>query len=99
MIKQIVLATLLFISVGRSFSQTTAEWQADLRHLQKAVHTNYKNLFYNITATDWDRSVEELNAAIPKLDKNQILVGFMKLVAQFHVGHTQLNTYPLHRHQ
>jgi hypothetical protein len=97
--KKLFLTALLFALVAEGFSQTTAEWQADLRHLQQTVHTNYKNLFYNVTAADWDRSVDELNDALPKLDKNQVLAGFVKLVAQFHVGHTQMNTYSLHGHQ
>jgi hypothetical protein len=85
----------VFISTS-SYCQTSAEWQSDLRQLQQIVHTKYSNLFYNITATNWDKAVDVFYNEIPVLEKEQVLAGFMKLVALFHIGHTQINSFGLH---
>ncbi len=96
MIKKLFLtASILFFAIT-VFCQTAAEWQADLKFLKETVHTKYSNLFYNITAADWDKEVDKLNAAIPTMTDQQRLAGFIKLVALFHVGHTQLTTGHLH---
>jgi hypothetical protein len=96
MIKKIFLAVTIFFIALTAHSQTAAEWQSDLKWLQQTVHSKYSNLFYNISATDWDKEVDKLNSAIPAMNNNQVLAGFMKLVALFHVGHTALNTFNLH---
>lgn len=87
---------MLFLFLFSGKSQTTSEWQSDLRYLQQTVHTKYSNLFYNISAPDWDKAVDEFYIQIPKLEKEQVLAGFVKLVAMFHIGHTQMNTFGLH---
>ena len=96
MLKQIIFSVMLCFFLLPGFSQTATEWQADLRYLQQTVHSKYSNLFYNISAADWDKAVDVLHAQIPKLEKEQVLTGFIKLVAQFHIGHTQMNTFGLH---
>ena len=85
----------VFISTS-SYCQTSAEWQSDLRQLQQIVHTKYSNLFYNIKAPNWDKAVDVFYNEIPGLEKVQVLAGFMKLVALFHIGHTQINSFGLH---
>lgn len=96
MIKQIILSASLCFLLCTGYCQTSTEWQGDLRYLQQTVHSKYSNLFYNISAVDWDKAVDDFNNQIPKLDKEQVLAGFVKLVALFHIGHTQMNTFGLH---
>ena len=96
MIKKVFLTVSIFFFAILGFCQTAAEWQADVRHLQKMVHLNYSNLFYNITSEDWDKEVDKLETVIPSMDSRQVLLGIMKLVALFHVGHTQVSTLALH---
>lgn len=97
MIKKIFLSTLLCIFLLSANSQTTAEWQSDLRYLQQTIHSKYNNLFYNISAADWDKAVDEFHNQLPQLQKNKVLTGFIKLLALFHIGHTQMNTFGLHQ--
>lgn len=97
MIKQLLLSAYLCFLLCTVYCQTATEWQADLRQLQQTVHTKYRNLFYNISGNDWDKAVDDLNNQIPKLNKEQVLAGFVKLVALFHIGHTQMNTFGLHQ--
>ncbi|MEP7165365.1 MAG: hypothetical protein ABI741_11765 [Ferruginibacter sp.] len=97
MIKQIIFSITLCLFLLSGRAQTASEWQIDLRYLQQTVHSKYSNLFYNITAADWDKAVDVLHAQIPKLEKEQVLAGFVRLVALFHIGHTQMNTFGLHQ--
>jgi len=97
MIKKIIFSSLLCFFLVSANSQTATDWQSDLRYLQQTVHSKYNNLFYNISAADWDKAVDELHKKIPQLEKEQVLAGFMKLLALFHIGHTQMNTFGLHQ--
>ena len=96
MIKKIIVTASVFFFALFVKAQTAAEWQADLKHLQQTVHTKYSNLFYNISAADWDKEVEKLNTAIPTMNDQQRLAGLIKLVALFHVGHTRVGLSSLH---
>jgi predicted negative regulator of RcsB-dependent stress response len=96
MIKKIFLSVSLCFLAVAGYCQTSSEWQADLRYLQQTIHLKYSNLFYNIAAADWDKATDVFHDQIPKLEKEQVLAGFIKLVALFHIGHTQMNTFGLH---
>jgi tetratricopeptide (TPR) repeat protein len=102
----------MFVS-GNCFSQSAGEWQSDLKYLQQKVHSDYSNLFYKISAADWDKAVEEFNSQIPGMDNDQIITGFVKLIGLFQIGHTRvhvgslqydpdnlrLHTYPFQMYQ
>ena len=95
--KTIFINLIALLCFTGSYCQSATEWQTDLRQLQQTVHTKYSNLFYNISAANWDAAVEKLYQDIPRLENQQVLTGFMKLVALFHVGHTQLNLFGFHQ--
>ncbi len=96
--KSIVLSFLITCCMAlTAIGQTAAEWQQDLRHLQQTVHAKYANLFHTITAADWDKAVDKFYEEIPSLNNTSRLVGFMKLVGLFRVGHTQVSTWQMHQ--
>lgn len=97
MIKKFATLFLVLLTAFRSWTQTPAEWQADLRHLQKTVHEKYSNLFHTITAADWDKAVEKFHGEIPSLNKMQTLAGFIRMVSLFNIGHTQVATWGFHQ--
>ena len=96
MIKKTLLTAYILFIIFAGNCQTATEWQSDLRWLQQTVHSKYSNLFYTISSADWDKAVDDFNTALPTLNKFQVLAGFIKLVALFHIGHTQINTFALH---
>ncbi len=102
--KKIKLKTILFVVISllvnyAQAQQTNANLlQEDLKYLKTTIHTKYSNLFYNITADDWDKQADELNKQLPSMNSEQALAGFVKLIALFHIGHTQVNTFNLHQH-
>ncbi len=69
---------------------TVADWQADLRFLQQTVHKEYAFLFKNISATQFDASVEQLYKEMPSLQDHERLAGLARIVASFKYGHTDI---------
>ena len=87
---------LLFFVHSSGFGQkvlTTAQWQSDLSYLQKKIHSEYSNLFYNVTAKQFDSAVAVLKNKIPALTENEIRVEFIRLIAMFKIGHTGVYFY------
>ena len=85
-----------FCVFTKGFTQsnlTAAQWQSDLDFLQKKIHSEYSNLFHNVTAKQFDSAVAVLKKNIPDLTENEIRVGFIRLVAMFKIGHTGLSFY------
>jgi len=92
-IKLVVLCILSFANEGLLFSQetlTSEQWQEDLRHLQKTVHTDYPFLFKKIDRSTWDTEVEKLYNEIPNLAPHEVKVGLTRTVSLFEYGHTQI---------
>jgi tetratricopeptide (TPR) repeat protein len=96
MFKKVFVTLCLLPAILPVLAQTSSEWQQDLRHLQKVVHSKYKNLFHTTTAAEWDRSVDSFYTNIPALQKHEIIAGFAKLIAKFHIGHTEVNIFGYH---
>lgn len=67
---------------------TAAQWQFDIKYLQNLIHSQYKNLFYNVTAKQFDSAVAVMHKRIPSLTEDEIKVEFFRLVAMFKIGHT-----------
>jgi len=91
-------SVVFFLSISQSIAQevlTAAEWQEDLRFLQKTVHSKYAFLFKKVTATDFDKEVEKLYATIPTMQPYEIKVGLARMVSFFEYGHTQIPFHAL----
>ncbi|WP_445385008.1 S41 family peptidase [Robiginitalea sp. IMCC44478] len=91
--KALHLLFLLLFMISGVYSQsvfTSAQWQEDLRFLQKTVHQDYPFLFKKTTAETFDGAVEELYKSIPAMQDHEVLAGLMRLVASFKYGHTVL---------
>ena len=65
-----------------------AQWQEDLRFLQKTVHKEYAFLFVKTTKEAFDTKVEALYRDIPNLEPHEIIVRMTGLIASFKYGHT-----------
>jgi tetratricopeptide (TPR) repeat protein len=72
---------------------TAAQWQSDLNYLQKKIHSDYSNLFYNVTDKQFDSAVAVLKKDISHLTENEIKAGFIRLLALFKIGHTGVYFY------
>jgi tetratricopeptide (TPR) repeat protein len=76
---------------NNSHQITITQWQSDLDYLQKKIHKVYSNLFYKVTARQFDSAVNKFKKEIPLLNKTEITVGFIRLIAMFRIGHTAMH--------
>jgi hypothetical protein len=73
-------------------SVTPAQWREDLRYLAAEVPRRHKNAFHTVSRAAFDSAVAALDARIPSLGRDEIIVGMMRIVAMVGDGHT--NIYP-----
>ncbi|MFH6603908.1 hypothetical protein ACEZ3G_10505 [Maribacter algicola] len=91
--KQFILIVIFLTLSGSAFGQevlTAAQWQEDLRFLQKTVHADFPFLFKKVEKKVWDAEVENLYVEIPNLEEHEIRVGLSRIVSLFEYGHTQI---------
>jgi hypothetical protein len=67
-----------------------ARWREDLGFLARELPARHKNLFFHLTKEEFEAAVAELDAAIPKLGDDEVVVELMRLVASVGDGHTSL---------
>ena len=79
----------------RATTQVSPEaWRADLRELARELPRRHANAFHTVSAQHLALEVTELDAAIPHLNADEILVGLMRIVASVGDGHTHLDAPP-----
>ena len=83
-------AALLICAPARGFAITAAQWQSDLQYLVAHLKSTHSNLFFHVSAQDFNTAVNDLNQRIPQLNDGQITVGMMKLVAMLGDAHTAM---------
>ncbi|MEO6391274.1 MAG: hypothetical protein ABIP75_05435 [Pyrinomonadaceae bacterium] len=71
---------------------TAAQWQADLTFLADKMAEQHPGLYRRMKPAEFKAAVTGLHQAIPSLSEDEIIVGFMRIVAMVHDGHTGL--YP-----
>lgn len=68
---------------------TTQQWRDDLKTLAADLRTHHPNPFYKTPEPEFQRAVNELDAAIPQLTRDQIVAGFIRIAAMID-GHTNI---------
>ncbi|HUK12812.1 MAG TPA: hypothetical protein VLW17_05875 [Thermoanaerobaculaceae bacterium] len=83
---------------GSAFAATPAapaldaeQWREDLRYFAEQLPRIHMNAFHAVTRERFEAAVGELDRQIPSLRREQIVVGFAKLVAMLADGHTHIN--------
>ena len=88
MVLRVAVLTVL-AAAGLSAAELTAEaWRADLAFLEKELPRRHKNLFHRLPRPEFERSISELDAAIPRLPEIEIRARITQLVAAAGDGHT-----------
>jgi len=76
-------------------TQITAEaWREDLRYLARELPNRHVNAFHAVSREAFDAEVARLDATIPRLNGDEVLVGFMRVVALIGDGHTHFDLPP-----
>lgn len=69
-------------------SLTAAQWRADLAYLAATLPAKHPKPFAKIARERWLAAVHDLDDRIPSLARDEILVGFARLVAMIGDAHT-----------
>lgn len=94
----LILLCTTFLNQTINAQLTAAQWREDLQFLKTTVHNKYTNLFYNVTAQQFDDAVATLDRRIPDLQGYEVAAELSKIVAMFKIGHTNLWLFPAHGH-
>ena len=70
------------------------KWREDLRLLATEMPRRHKNLFHQMTREQFDAAVKKLDERLPSLQRYQVIVEIMRLVAMVGDGHTGLDGNP-----
>jgi hypothetical protein len=70
---------------------TAEQWRADLKFMAQQMERRHKNLYHTVSREQFAAAVTELDARIPSLQRNEIIVGMMRLAAMVGDGHTNVS--------
>lgn len=71
--------------------QLTAEqWREDLRFMAAEMERRHANLYHHVSREAFAAAVADLDSRIPTLQRNQIIVGMMRIAALVGDGHTRI---------
>jgi hypothetical protein len=73
------------------YSLTSAQWRADLRFMADEMQRRHKNLYHSVSAEKFAAAVADLDSRIPGLQRNEIIVGMMRIAAMVGDGHTRVD--------
>ena len=94
------LSSMLLLILSSCVSQNTGPqvssdaWREDLRYLARELPGHHVNAFHTVSPETFDAEVARLDAAIPRLNSDEVLVGLMRIVALVGDGHTHLDLPP-----
>ena len=69
-------------------------WREDLRYLARELPSQHANAFHSVSRETFDAEVARLDAVISSLNGDEVLVGFMRVVALIGDGHTHFDLPP-----
>src|SRR4051794_19996105 len=67
------------------------QWRTDLRFMAQQMERRHKNLYHTVSRERFAAEAAELDARIPTLQRNEIIVGMMRLAAMVGDGHTNVS--------
>ncbi|HJP59205.1 MAG TPA: hypothetical protein VJ865_04385 [Gemmatimonadaceae bacterium] len=73
------------------YNLTAEQWREDLRFMAAEMQRRHKNLYHAITPEKFAAAVADLDARIPTLQRNEIIVGMMRIAAMVGDGHTRVD--------
>ena len=73
---------------------TLEQWMQDVDYLSTELPKKHKNLFHNISESEFQTQIEEFKAKLPKMSQDEILVGLMRIFASVGDSHTTLGYRP-----
>jgi hypothetical protein len=69
---------------------TKDQWREDVQYFARELAKRHKNAFHTLPKADYDRTVASLEADLPSLTYQQIVVRMLQITAAVGDGHTKL---------
>lgn len=69
---------------------TAEQWREDLRFIAAEMRSRHPNLYHEVSKAEFESAVASLDARIPQLRRNQIIVEMMRIAAMVGDGHTRI---------
>ena len=88
-----VLGAAFAARLGAQIPDDLSARRDDLRALAEGLPRLHANAFHDVSRAEWERAVAALDAAIPSVDREELAVGLMRLVAKIGDGHTSLTPF------
>src|SRR5207237_1090908 len=73
---------------------TAGQWREDLRHLARELPRRHKNAFHRVSREQFERTVADVDAAIPGLPPADVPVLMLKVTAEVGDAHTYVRLPP-----
>ena len=70
---------------------TAEQWREDLRFMVAEMEQRHANLYHSVSRERFAAAANDLDSRIPTLQRNQIIVGMMRLAAMVGDGHTRVD--------
>lgn len=70
---------------------TAGQWRADLRFMVEELERRHPDLYNNVSREAFAGAAADLDRRIPSLQRNQVIVGMMRIVAMIGDGHTRID--------
>src|SRR5216683_688626 len=68
-----------------------AAWKNDLHQLVTELPSRHKNLFFKLSRDSFESAARGIESRIPRMERYQVIVALMRLVAMAGDAHTTLN--------
>ena len=70
---------------------TSEQWREDLAFMAAEMRRRHADLYHSVSREAFEAAVADLHARIPSLQRNQIIVGMMRIAAMVGDGHTRVD--------
>jgi len=67
------------------------KWRKDLKVLKKTLPRTHPDLFFKVTADEFNQAIDDLDSAIPSLQDHEIIVRMTRILAMVGDSHTRLD--------
>jgi hypothetical protein len=90
----VLIATPLKAQVATPLDTTgVRQWREDLAFLRKEMPAHHANLFHDMTPAQFDSALKSIDARLPTMARNQVIVELQKLDAMVGDGHSNVGPW------
>lgn len=86
----LAISSAFFLAAADVETEEARAWQEDLRYMAQEMPRRHRNLFHTMSREQFEAAVAALDARIPSLQRDQIIVEMARIAAMVGDGHTSV---------